>query len=322
MPVAISGGARIRTNTPAENAYNSLMMSSNAIAKHQLAISTGKRINAASDDVAGYITARSLQSRNGSLKSALKSVGDAKNVTAIAQDAYENIGSLLTEIKNNTATAASAALGEDEKVALAKASARLVEQIETVVNSTVFGGQNLIKGEYEGKFTVGFNKDNAALTIGVNLKSDNADFNIPEQDGDTPKFQTHIATGTGGDTPNFAGVKGFDLKKFAEVKKGTLGIYATGADNIEKTLQNLTMAIENMSKAASYVGGVENRLTSQEELLKSQITNYNAAISRIEDADMAEQQLGLVKAQFLQSTSLTSLAQANQNPNAFMQLMR
>ncbi len=119
MPVAISGGARIRTNTPAENAYNSLMTSSNMIAKHQLAISTGKRINAASDDVAGYITARSLQSRNGSLKSALKSVGDAKNVTSIAQDAYENIGNLLTEIKNNTATAASAALGLDEKVALA-----------------------------------------------------------------------------------------------------------------------------------------------------------------------------------------------------------
>ncbi len=313
MPVAISGGARIRTNTPAENAYNSLMTSSNAIAKHQLAISTGKRINAASDDVAGYITARSLQSRNGSLKSALKSVGDAKNVTSIAQDAYENIGNLLTEIKNNTATAASAALGVDEKVALAKASARLVEQIKTVVDSTVFGGHNLIDGNYNGSFTVGFKSDNSALTIGVNLTKENkSEFNTGAED-----FSTDATA------DKFAGVDGLDLREFANVAAGTgdaTGIFAK--TEIGNTMQKLTKAIENFSKVASYVGGIENRLTSQEELLKSQITNYNAAISRIEDADMAEQQLGLVKAQFLQSTSLTSLAQANQNPNAFMQLMR
>lgn len=319
MPVAISGGARIRTNTPAENAYNSLMMSSNAIAKHQLAISTGKRINAASDDVAGYITARSLQSRNGSLKSALKSVGDAKNVTSIAQDAYENIGNLLTEIKNNTATAASAALGVDEKVALAKASARLVEQIDTVFKSTVFGGHNLIDGTYSGSFTVGFKNDNSALTIDINLLSNN---NTQFNTGGNP-FNTTVTKPQTGNTPSpdkFAGVTGLNMAVFADVTSADLGVY--DKTKVNDTLSQLTEAINNFSKMASYVGGIENRLTSQEELLKSQITNYNAAISRIEDADMAEQQLGLVKAQFLQSTSLTSLAQANQNPNAFMQLMR
>ena len=57
-------------------------------------------------------------------------------------------------------------------------------------------------------------------------------------------------------------------------------------------------------------------------MLKSQITNYNAAISRIEDADVAQEQLSLIKSQFLQQASLISLTQANQQPQAFLQLFR
>ncbi|MFW5663042.1 MAG: flagellin, partial [Bacteroidota bacterium] len=69
-------------------------------------------------------------------------------------------------------------------------------------------------------------------------------------------------------------------------------------------------------------GGIVNRLTSQEDLLKGQITNYKAAISRIEDADVAKEQLELIKSQFLQQASLVSLTQANANPQAFLQLIQ
>ena len=76
------------------------MSSNRSIAKSQLRLSTGKRINSAADDVAGYITSRSLNSRNVSLKAALNSVGEAKNVTSISQDALDNITNLLTQIKD------------------------------------------------------------------------------------------------------------------------------------------------------------------------------------------------------------------------------
>lgn len=319
MPVAITGGARIRTNTPAENAYNALMTSSNAIAKAQLNISTGKRINAASDDIAGYITSRALQARNGSLKSALKSVGEAKNVTAMSQDALDNINSLLNEINTMAATASSAALGTDEKVTLAKGAYKLAQQIQTVVDSTVFGGKQLLDSGFSGDFSIGFKADNTILTIGIDLTTTNTDFNTasPKTGGSdvTNKFDIKATKAS-----DFAGVSSLNLASLNDVSATDLGMFST--DKIKTTMQSLTSALNNVNKVASYIGGVESRLTSQEELLKSQITNYNAAISRIEDADMAAEQLSLVKQQFLQSTSLTSLAQANNNPNAFMQLMR
>jgi len=114
MPFAIGGNTRIRTNTPAENAYNALETSNRDISLRQLRLSTGKRINNAADDVAGYITSRALIARNGALKSSLNTVGDASNVTNIVMDSLDNINSLMTQIKDATAQAASGALGTEE----------------------------------------------------------------------------------------------------------------------------------------------------------------------------------------------------------------
>lgn len=308
MPSSIASGGRIRMNIPALNAYNSLQSSNRAIAKSQLRLSTGKRINAASDDVAGYITARSLNSRNVSLKAALNAVGEAKNVTSISQDALDNITNLLTQIKDAASQASSGALGTDEKVALAKAAYRLSEQIQTVVDSTVFGGQELLNGAYSGDFVIGFGESNSLITIEVDLSSSNStDFNTDVN------FELNSGTAT-----SFAGITGLDLGSLNAVSDSDLGVFS--AANISTTLTSLSDALDNVSKVASFVGGLEARLNSQEDLLTSQITNYKSAISRIEDVDVAEEQLELVKQQFLQQTSIITLSQANQNPQTYLQL--
>lgn len=310
MAYAVGGNARIRTNISAENAYNSLEVSNKEISLRQLRLSTGKRINNASDDVAGYITSRALSARNGSLKAALKAVGDAQNSSYIIMDALENIGDLLNNIKNSAATAASGAMGTDEKIALAKAAFRMVQQIQTVVDSTVFGGRQLIDGTFSADFVIGTNATSSLITLALDLTTGNVDFNVSRGD-----FNTNAASVT-----SFGGITGLDMRLFNDVNSSNLGIFAYSA--IGMTLLSLDRAIDNVSKVASYVGGVVNRLDSQESLLNSQITNYNAAISRIEDSDVAKEQLSLVKAQFLQNASLTSLAQANQNPQSFLQLLQ
>lgn len=311
MPTAISGGSRIRTNIPAQNAYNALTTSSQNIALRQLRLSTGKRINTAADDVAGYITVRALQARNSALSSAQKSTGDAKNVTAISQDALDNINNLLTQIKDSAATASSGALGTDEKVALAKGAYRLAQQIQFTVNSTVFGGRELLSGSFSGDWVIGYNYQNNLLTIGIDLTKGNVeDFNVL----DAEAFDLNA---TGG-VQNFAGVSDLNLNDLNTVSEEDLGIFS--ADNIGTTLTSLSSALNNVNKVASYLGGIQVRLDSQEELLKSQITNYKAAVSRIEDADVAVEQLELIKSQFLQQASLISLAQANQQPQSYLQL--
>ncbi len=310
MPFAIGGNARIRTNTPAENAYNALDISSRDISLRQLRLSTGKRINNASDDVAGYITSKALQARNGSLKAALNAVGDAGNTSYIIMDALENISQLLIKIRDATATAASGAMGTDEKVALAKAAYRFAQQIQTVVETTVFGGRQLIDGTFSADFVIGTNASHNLLTLSVDLTTYNPDYDIESNFFSVNSMMTNM----------FGGITGLDLRDLNNVSSNDLGIYEFS--RIQETLTKISDAHNNINKVASYVGGIVNRLNSQEDLLKSQITNYNAAISRIEDADVAKEQLALIKSQFLQQASLVSLAQANQNPQAFLQLIR
>jgi len=318
MPTAISGGSRIRTNTPAENAYNALQASSNNIALRQLRLSTGKRINTAADDVAGYITSRALMARNGGLQSALKAAGEALNVSAIGQDALDNINTLLTQIKDSASLASSGAMGTDEKVALAKGAYRLAQQIQFVVDSTVFGGKQLLQGAFSGSWVIGYYANNNLLSIGIDLTTGNADFNVSGNNFNLNA--TKDATAPGGNTNQFAGVAGLNLESLNNVSETDLGVFSTS--QISLTLTSLATALNNVNKVASYLGGIQVRINSQEELLKSQITNYNAAISRIQDADVASEQLELIKAQFLQQASLISLAQANQQPQAFLQLFR
>jgi flagellin len=309
MPFSTGGTSRIRTNIAAENAYNSLEASSRDVSLRQLRLSTGKRINNASDDVAGYISSRALAARNGSLKAALNSVGDAQNVANIIMDSLDNMNRLLTDIKNASATASSGAMGTDEKVALAKAAYRLAQQVQTVVDSTVFGGKQLLDGNFSADFVIGTNAANTLLTLGIDMTTSSTEFNI-----ESSSFNANAMS-----TASFGGVTNLDLRELDNVSSDDLGIFAS--DTIHSTMTSLAGAIDNVNNIASYLGGLVNRLTSQEDLLKGQITNYNAAISRLEDSDIAKEQLELIKSQFLQQASLTSLAQANQNPASFLQLL-
>lgn len=339
MASAISNAGRIRTNTPAESAYNALSSSSQSIALRQLRLSTGKRINSASDDVSGFITSRSMNARVGSLRSALNAVGDASNVVAIAQDGLDNISSLVRQIQTATASAASGALGTDERVALGQSAFRLVEQIQTVVDSTVFGGQQLLGGTFSGDFVIGFSQNQTAASTsstGLNIVLQTLSVDLTTTNSSSisgvSNFQinTGILVGSGSTTgranqnnvSNFAGVAGLNLQSFnsSSISTNDLGLFSR--DNISTTLSSLTQALTNISRVGGYLGGVQNRLDSQRDALQSQITNFNAAISRIEDADVAEEQLQLIRSQFLLQTSITSLAQANQNPQNFLQLLR
>jgi flagellin len=322
MAFAIANGARIRTNTPAENAYNAMDTANRDIALRQLRLSTGKRINSASDDVAGYITSRSLLARNGALGACKNTVGDANNCANVAMDSLENINNLMIMIKDATAQAASGALGTDEKIALAKASYRLAQQIQTVADSTVFGGRQLLDTTFTANFIIGYDARNTLLSLTIDLKDSNTEFDITTglMNVNGVPSESIVMGGVGKTTNNnFAAIEGLNLEDLFLVSEGDLGIFSV--DRIGTTMTSMANAIQNINKMATYLGGIANRLTSQEELLKNQITNYNAAISRIEDADVAKEQLQLIKSQFLQQTSITSLAQANQNPNAFMKLM-
>jgi len=84
----------------------------------------------------------------------------------------------------------------------------------------------------------------------------------------------------------------------------------------------ITQAVQSLGTAQGIVGAGENMLNYAINLAQSQITSFSAAQSQIRDANVAAEAANLTKAQVLQQASIAAMAQANQEPQAVLSLLK
>jgi flagellin len=101
-----------------------------------------------------------------------------------------------------------------------------------------------------------------------------------------------------------------------------LGLAAGAVTNANIGTLTVDTGIKTVSASLGDIGAAMNRLANKETTLNTAITNTDAAKSRIWDADVAKEQIDVVKNQFLQQTATAQLAQANQTPSVFLSLFK
>ena len=84
----------------------------------------------------------------------------------------------------------------------------------------------------------------------------------------------------------------------------------------------ITQAVQSLGTVQGIVGAGENTLNYAINLAQSQITSFSAAQSQIRDANVAAEAANLTKAQVLQQASIAAMAQANQEPQAVLALLK
>jgi flagellin len=87
-------------------------------------------------------------------------------------------------------------------------------------------------------------------------------------------------------------------------------------------ISQIDAAIDNVSTTRAAFGAVQNRLDHALSVAGTYQENLTSAESRIRDVDMAEEMVNLTKNQILQQAGTAMLAQANQAPQAVLQLLR
>ena len=104
----------------------------------------------------------------------------------------------------------------------------------------------------------------------------------------------------------------------------TFGSVAVSSYATLSTLQLSTIDadVDKVSAARAGFGAVQNRLEHALAVTASYQENLTSAESRIRDVDMAEEMVNLTKNQILQQAGTAMLAQANQAPQAVLQLLR
>jgi len=106
------------------------------------------------------------------------------------------------------------------------------------------------------------------------------------------------------------------------VSSADFGLDGIDVTNVTTFIASVDSALNTISMQLQYVGSLSNRLDFKENMLCVSKTNVDAAISRMYDADLAKEQMEMVKLQILQNTATAQLAQANAAPQLYLQLFQ
>ena len=136
--------SRIGGNIQALQSLHSLNILNKELGMRQLRLATGKRINSAEDDAAGFVISRTLQARRKGLSAALSNVGDAKSMLAVAEGGLDSILDILETMKEKVTQAASDTLGTNERAAIEDELDALAAEIDDIVDETTFNGSGLL----------------------------------------------------------------------------------------------------------------------------------------------------------------------------------
>jgi len=144
-------GFRINTNIAAMSAHTNATMNNRNINDSLSKLSSGLRINTASDDASGLAIANSLRSQASSLGQSVSNGNDAIGLIQTADGALSEYSNILDTIKTKATQAASDTQNTASRVAIQKDIDKLMEELDTIAKTTSFNGQKLLSGTYTNK---------------------------------------------------------------------------------------------------------------------------------------------------------------------------
>ena len=176
--MAFSNGSRINTNVGALSAFNALNSINSKMGTSQMRLASGKRINSAADDPAGYTIGRKLDARSRSLTSALNNVGELKNILSVAEGGLQAINDIYVGIKEKVIQAGNGSYGSDELSAIVTQVQDMLAEVDDIISETKFNGSSLLNAQFTSKtFQTGADSGDS-LSVSLNATIDSADFGL------------------------------------------------------------------------------------------------------------------------------------------------
>jgi flagellin len=287
----------VNTNVASMNAQRSLMASSKELQSAMERLSTGKKINSAADDAAGFAIAESMTAQVRGLSMAAKNANDALGLLKVVENATNDVTDMLQRIRELAVQAQSGTNSSTDIANLQTEAEALMAEITRVAEDTNYNGVAYLSIDTA-------NSDAVTRTLNVQ---------VGYNDGDTISITT-----------NAIDSESLGLKIDPAVDSTDKYVDATGYLDIShaNALSTITGVINNISGYKAAWGAGQNRLEYTVSNLMNVVEFTTAARSRIQDADFAVEAARLAKAQVLQQTGTAMLAQANAAPQLALQLLK
>jgi flagellin len=146
-----------------------LTQATSAASQAQTQISTGKKINSASDDPAGYVLSVGLQTQINGLTQGTSNANDAVSMLNVGNSSLSQILSTLQSMQSSVEKATSGIVSSSSAASIQATLTQSVQQINSLIQSSSYNGINLLNGS-AGNLNIQVGA-NVGQTIQVNLSS-------------------------------------------------------------------------------------------------------------------------------------------------------
>ena len=279
----------IGTNVSAMRATTASTRAEMGLSKTMERLSTGQRINSASDDAAGLAIATKMTSEVRGLNMAKRNANDGISLVQTAEGGMNQITNSLQRMRELAVQSANGTLGDADRANLQKEVAALKDQITSITDNTTFNGVDLLKG-----------------------------------DGTTPGTAKSVAIQTGANANQQVTVSIADVRT-SQLTDGTTTVAAIDISTdvgATAALGSLDAALKTVTTAQADLGASQNRLQATVRSLDDRVTTVSESRSRIQDADFSQESTAMAKFQILNQASTAMLAQANQSQQGVLSLLR
>lgn len=230
-------------------------------------LSTGKRINSASDDAAGMAMSSRMESQIKGLAMATRNAGDAQSLVDATEGAHDEITNILHRMRELSVQAANSTNVASDVTNLQTEMDQLLAEIDRIAGQTSWNGMNLMDGSFSSKsFQIG---PEAGQKVSVDVK-DTSSSQIGsyrfEAEGALRLDNNGTTTGPfTADTYTFSGPKGLatvagtatqSAKQFAAAVNAKTNETGVSASAVTKAMLNVGATIGGIADAAVVTGTV------------------------------------------------------------------
>ena len=279
--------AVINTNIAASITANSMKTNARAMETSMERLSTGKRINSASDDAAGLGIDTRMTSQIRGLQQAARGANDGIALLQTADGAVAEMGNMFQRMRELSVQAQSGTLHADDVTNLNAEFIALATEIDRIATDTTFNNKAILATGTAG-------------AIKINVGAD----------------ETDVVTFT---------TKVMELSNATVYGASLDGTLTSGnTDDVEDTgvIAKLDVAIKGIAAERASYGATINRLEYAVDTLNATILNTQAARSQIVDADYAAETTELARTQIISQASTAMLSQANQQAQSVLALLK
>jgi flagellin len=277
---------RINHNISAMITQNSLRYTERDVQKSLERLSSGYRINRASDDAAGLSVSEQMRTQVRGLAMGNRNIQDGISLMNIAEGCMIEVESMLQRMRELSIEAANDTVTSVERNYIQTETTQLKSEVDRIVAGTQYNGMQLLNGTAPWGTGLG-----GILHMGPNntANADTIQYLIPSVN---------------------------------TTSLGLVPVSQTTQSDATAAISLLDTAIHSVNTIRANLGSIINRLEHSLTNQENQETNMQAAESVIRDADFAAESTTYSRNQILQQSATSMLAQANMIPQNVLNLLK